>query len=136
MIPSSSVAANVRRQRPSHKELSKKLALARQALKENRFSPASPMKLAANYRELDLYDALSQIEALGAALAEVTPDCYAGAYPPQRSYEETTRDQELYPFCWRSDHFRERMYIKFLLRAQENRPFLYLFSIHRDRKAS
>jgi hypothetical protein len=49
-----------RRQRPSHKELSRKLTLARQALEEKRFAPANPKKLAANYRDLDLYDTLSQ----------------------------------------------------------------------------
>ena len=132
MIPFRLVAANDRRQRPSHKELSQKLALARQALEENRFRPADPMKLAANYRDLDLYDTRSQTEALSRALAEVTADCYAGSYPPQRSYEPATQDQELYAFWWQSDHFRERMYIKFSLCVREKRPILYLFSIHKS----
>jgi len=100
-----------------------------------RWLPAAPAKLQENWVELEekcgIETALpeDQADILMAALQEITPKDYVGRRPPEPSYEQATRSQELLAFRWRSRHFGNReMYFKFSVsKAGENRVFVYSF---------
>lgn len=94
-----------RLERPSDKELAKKLRNASALLGSRRWAPANPAKLMANFYELDLFSADDQSAALTTALGEVKPGDYRGSRPPQRSYEPVSRDDEMFAFEWESQHF-------------------------------
>jgi hypothetical protein len=106
-----------------------------------RWSPASPAKLKADFDELEtvfgLETALAedQKKILLAAIEEVAPGHYVGSRPPQRSYEQTIRDKELFPFRWRSMFFAEHeMYFKFCLKGADKDQRAYICSIHEHRE--
>jgi hypothetical protein len=114
--------------RPAHKELSGKIERARTIFRSHGYTSAEPAKLMANFIDLDLFLQEEQIQAVEAALMEVAPEHYAGAYPPLKSYEPATQKKELFAFCWESQYFRKTMYLKFCL--GETR--LYIFSLHQS----
>ena len=115
--------------RPSHKEISRKLTLAKEAVSENRISILNPVSVAADTLELGL--SLRNISSiLGDLLEEIEPDDYAGQYPPQRSYEDEIKDCELLAFRWLSKKLGCRVYFKFTLKETR----LWLVSLHEDRK--
>ena len=108
MIPSN----RGRNQRPSHKELARKLREATECVRTRRWFPADPAKLKANWDELEdggyvesaVLEA-EQVDILIEALSELSPAHYVGRFPPERSYEQRTRALELFCFCWRSSFF-------------------------------
>lgn len=54
--------------------------------------------------------------------------------PPERSYEATTRNQELFAFRWESVYFKRTMYVKFsLAKADGEDLVLRLHSLHPNR---
>jgi hypothetical protein len=115
--------------RPSHKEISRKLTLAKEAVSENRISILNPVSVAADTLELGLN--LRNISSiLGDLLEEIEPDDYVGQYPPQRSYEDEIKDYELLAFRWLSKRLGCRVYFKFTLKETR----LWLVSLHEDRK--
>jgi hypothetical protein len=115
--------------RPSHKEISRKLTLAKEAVSENRISILNPVSVATDTLELGL-NLRNISNILSDLLEEIEPDDYAGQYPPQRSYEDEIKDCELLAFRWLSKKLGCRVYFKFTLK--ENR--LWLVSLHEDRK--
>ncbi|HEV2960450.1 MAG TPA: hypothetical protein VG649_01395 [Candidatus Angelobacter sp.] len=134
MIPS-----NIGRQhpdRPSEKELRKKLEEAKMLIRQDRWSPASPGKLAANFSEieekLNIDATLSEDHKalLLAALDEIKVADYAGEHPPQKSYEPATKNVDMFAFCWQSSYFSERMYFKFCLVGADKGRRAFIFSIH------
>ena len=120
-------------ERPSEKELWKKINLARTILSEDGFRPVSPQKLAANFTDLNLFSTEEQVEALDAALQEITPQDYSGARPPEKSYESGVRDDELFAFAWTSQYFRRRMYFKFCIHKEGDSRTLYVASLHKEK---
>ncbi|MGH9582755.1 MAG: hypothetical protein ACRD4O_07465 [Bryobacteraceae bacterium] len=117
--------------RPSYKELNKKINAARQALENNGFLPADYQKLAANFRDLNLFTSEEQHQALRAALHEATPDDYDGGRPPVKSYEPATLGRDLFAFAWESEYFEQCMYLKYCLVAgPDEENTLYVFSLH------
>ncbi|HMF76404.1 MAG TPA: hypothetical protein VK604_12140 [Bryobacteraceae bacterium] len=114
------------RGRPAHKELTGKIRSARTILLSHGYKAAETSKLAENFRELDLFSLEEQMEALGAALREISPEDYAGSHPPSKSYERLTRERELFAFSWNSEHFKKKMYFKFCL----VNTTLFVFSLH------
>jgi len=115
--------------RPSHKEISRKLTLAKEAVSENRISILNPVSVATDTLELGLN--LRNISyILSDLLEEIEPDDYAGQYPPQRSYEDEIKDCELLAFRWLSKKLGCRVYFKFTLKETR----LWLVSLHEDRK--
>ena len=115
--------------RPSHKEISRKLTLAKEAVSENRISILNPVSVATDTLELGL-NLRNISNILGDLLEEIEPDDYAGKYPPQRSYEDEIKDCELLAFRWLSKKLGCRVYFKFTLRETR----LWLVSLHEDRK--
>lgn len=112
--------------RPTTKELTGKISRVREFLAEAAWAAADPLKLALNFAELDLVSTDEQLQALRVASAEIATRDYAGGRPPQKSYEEATKDLEMYAFSWDSKHFSCRMYFKFSL----TKEVVFIYSLH------
>jgi hypothetical protein len=115
--------------RPSHKEISRKLKLSKEAVSENRISILNPVSVAADTLELGL-NLRNISNILSDLLEEIEPNDYAGQYPPQRSYEDEIKDCELLAFRWLSKKLGCRVYFKFTLKETR----LWLVSLHEDQK--
>jgi len=115
--------------RPSHREILRKLGQAKEAVRSNAVDILNPVSIAADALELgidieDLQGILSDL------LDEIKPGDYAGQSPPQRSYEREIYACELFPFRWMSKRLGCLVYMKFALK--DNR--MWLVSLHEDRK--
>ena len=115
--------------RSSHKEISRKLKLSKEAVSENRISILNPVSVAADTLELGL-NLRNISNVLSDLLEEIEPNDYAGQYPPQRSYEDEIKDCELLAFRWLSKKLGCKVYLKFTLKGNK----LWLVSLHEDRK--
>jgi hypothetical protein len=114
--------------RPSYKEIDQRLRQAKEAVSENRISFVNSISLAADALELgfsveDITNILTNV------FEEITPRDYIGRYPPQRSYEESILDCELFSFRWTSKEFGHKVYLKFTIKENQ----LWLVSLHEDR---
>jgi hypothetical protein len=96
--------------RPSHKEISRKLTLAKEAVSENRISILNPVSVATDTLELGLN--LRNISNILSDLLEEIEPC------------------ELLAFRWLSKKLGCRVYFKFTLKETR----LWLVSLHEDRK--
>jgi len=115
--------------RPSHKEINRKIAQAKEALFSNQIFFVNAISLAADVLELDL--TVKEVpEVLFRLLREITPKDYAGHYPPQRSYEDEILQCELFPFKWKSSRLGCVIYLKFTVKNNQ----LWIISLHEDRK--
>ena len=115
--------------RPSHKEINRKIKQAKEAVSENQFSILNPFIIAADALELGVnLQNISYI--LIDLLEEITPYHYAGQYPPQRSYEDEIKGCELLAFRWLSKKLGCRVYLKFAIKGNR----MWLVSFHEDRK--
>jgi hypothetical protein len=115
--------------RPSPKEINSKIKQAKKALLENRISIINPMNAGADALELGInIQRIANI--LIDLLKEITPNDYAGQYPPQRSYESGIKDCELLAFQWLSKKLGCRVYLKFTIKENQ----LWLVSLHQARK--
>ena len=115
--------------RPSHKEINRKIKQAKEAVSENQFSILNPVIIAADALELGL-DLQNISCILIDLLEEITPSHYAGQYPPQRSYEHDIEGYELLAFRWLSKTLGCRVYLKFTMKGKR----MWLVSLHEDRK--
>jgi hypothetical protein len=115
--------------RPSHKEIDRKIKQAKEAVLENHLSFIDAASIAADALELGYM--VSEIsDILVDLLAEITPKEYVGKSPPQRSYKETILQCELFPFKWVSKRLGCTAYMKFAFKNEQ----LWLVSLHEDRK--
>jgi hypothetical protein len=115
--------------RPSHKEINRKIKQAKEAVSENQFSILNPFIIAAD--ALGLGVNLQNISyILIDLLEEITPNHYVGQYPPQRSYEHEIEGCELLAFHWLSKKLGCRIYLKFTIKGNR----MWLVSFHEDRK--
>jgi len=115
--------------RPSHKEINRKINQAKKAVSENQFSILNPVSIAADALELGLnLQNISYI--LIDLLEEITPTDYVGQYPPQRSYGHEIEGYELLAFRWLSKKLGCRVYFKFMIKGNR----MWLVSLHEDRK--
>jgi len=114
---------------PSHKEINRKLKQAKEAVSENQFSILNPVIIAADAIELGV-DLQNSSFILIDLLEEITPNHYAGQYPPQRSYEHDIEGYELLAFRWLSKTLGCRVYLKFTIKGKR----MWLVSLHEDRK--
>jgi len=128
-------------ERPSHKELAKKIRECRRLVDSDRWLPANLAKLRADFDELEAVLGLEttlqedQKRILLAAIGEITPAHYAGLRPPQRSYEPAIRDRELLAFRWTSTFFAgHEMYFKFCLKGADKDQRAYICSVHEHRE--
>ena len=115
--------------RPSHKEINRKIKQAKEAVSENQFSILNPVIIAADAIELGV-DLQNISFILIDLLEEITPNHYAGQYPPQRSYEHDIEGYELLAFRWLSKTLGCRVYLKFTMKGKR----MWLVSLHEDRR--
>jgi hypothetical protein len=115
--------------RPSYKEINRKIKQAKEAVSENRISVLNPVGVAADTLELGI-NLRNISDILNDLLGEIKPNDYVGQYPPQRSYEDEIKDCELLAFRWLSEKLGCRVYLKFTFKEDK----FWLVSLHEDRK--
>ena len=115
--------------RPLHGELEKKIKAAKTALMTRPGVYANVNKVVGELYELDIVSPGQVWKLILELLDEIRPENYAGGRPPQRSYEKTIEDRELFAFCWDSLKLGKKMYMKFALK--EGR--YYYVSLHESR---
>src|SRR5277367_5603160 len=116
--------------RPSDGELDRKIKAAQAALKTRPGIFANINKAVGELYALDI-ESVNQIwELIAELLEEILPKDYAGTRPPQKSYEKTIAGKELFAFCWHSEKFGKKMYIKFALKENS----YYYLSLHKSKE--
>lgn len=115
--------------RPTHKELSNKLASAKSAVQRQYVFLINQDAIAEDALELGYSIALDLYEVLTELLGEVSLTHYAGSNPPQKSYMDEIQGVDLFPFVIESHRFRCRVYFKFAVTD----GWFWLVSLHRDR---
>ena len=116
--------------RPSYREREKKLKAATTALINHKGLYANQSKAAGELYELGIESQAHVWSLILELLEEITPDDYAGGFPPQKSYEKTIENHELLAFCWHSQRLGKKMYLKFALKDNA----YYYVSLHRSKK--
>ncbi len=115
--------------RISHKELSRKLATARDLTSRSLIEVVDQESLITDLLELGtLVEELPSV--LNAVLDEISEEDYSGGNPPQKSYKDMIREAELFAFLWNSKRLGCRAYLKFALRNNK----LWLVSLHEARR--
>lgn len=115
-------------ERPSYRELDRKLKQGREAAAAKRIRLVEPDIILADLLDLD-YLVGDLVEDLPAVFREIKPTHYEGRRPPQKSYERDILGSELFAFRWPSRLFGRSMYLKFAVREK----VLWVVSLHRDR---
>jgi hypothetical protein len=114
--------------RPTYSEIQGKIRQAKEAITREEFRVLKPSVVARDALELGI-----QIGEMNSVLIElldeVKPGNYAGTYPPQRSYEDSIFQRELFAFRWLSKHLGCMTYLKFAFEGSH----LWLVSLHSDR---
>jgi hypothetical protein len=116
------------RERPSNRELHRKLKQASEAAAARRIRVLEPDSVLADLLDLD-YPVANLAMDLPAVFEEIGPRDYRGQSPPKKSYEKAILGSELFAFRWVSKVFGCRMYLKFTVKKQD----LWIVSLHRDR---
>lgn len=120
--------------RPSYRELYRKCQFAVEYLDKQAISFTDESKLYGEFEDLNIIDTEELIPLIKQALEEIKKvgivQCYAGRYPPEKSYEPFIYDCELFAFKWYSQFFGKPMYLKFALKDSE---YKYV-SFHRDKR--
>ena len=136
MIPS----GREKHERPTHRELTKRLKECLSLVTARKWLPAEPDKLKANFDEME--DLLGiettlqedQTQILLGALGEITPEHYTGLRPPPRSYEQAILGKELFAFQWKSTCFGGlQMYFKFCVKGDGENQRVFICSVHESR---
>jgi len=115
--------------RPTTKELYNKIRDARNAVANDRIEIVEADAVAADAIELE-YDLESELRGiLGKSLAGISPQDYAGARPPQKSYKDMIQGLEIFAFVFNSNYFNMFIYIKFAITKEA----FWLVSLHKNR---
>lgn len=112
--------------RPSHREIDKRIEEAKACLKEKKGLFANPAKAVGELCNLEINDSAEIWQLIKELLEEIGPEDYAGTRPPQKSYEKSIANRELFAFSWRSLRMGKTMYIKFALKE----GLYYYVSLH------
>jgi hypothetical protein len=116
--------------RPTHKELSKKLKKATELLSGGRVDILEPDVILADSFKLGYSFKIEFNTIVGEILNQATPKNYAGARPPQNSYETKIQGAELFAFVVSLPDLDNRsVYFKFSL----YQDVLIVVSLHEDR---
>lgn len=118
-------------ERPSNKELAKRLDEAKQFLKDKQGVFANPSKVVRELNALGIGETNELWELIKDLLDEIKPDDYRGSRPPQKSYEKAIVGLELFAFTWWSKKLSKEMYIKFVLKNER----YYYVSLHQSRRS-
>ena len=115
--------------RPSYKELYKKISEAKDAVSNDSVSLINPEAVASDALQLGYLLEEDLKDVLLSLLTGITPEEYAGKRPPSRSYENRIIQSELFAFRTASSRFNCRVYLKFTLFDEE----FFLISLHQNR---
>ena len=116
--------------RPSHKELSNKLKLAREKVSQGKILLIKPEIIVADALELN-YSVEADLQTILLDLIDNTsPKDYVGDRPPQKSYENDIKDLDLFAFKSRCSSFTDYIYLKFALTD----TCLFIVSLHKHRE--
>lgn len=118
-------------QRPTHKELTGKLRAARAWLASNQGQIVSPNKIRDDLTGLKINSTKELWPLVRVALEEITAEDYCGTRPPQKSYEDLSGGLEESAYCWVSQHFGKKMYLRFFM--AKTGAFLFS-SMHESRE--
>lgn len=116
-------------ERPSERELAKRLDEAKKYLKNCNELFANPLKAVGELNDLNIENSNDVWQLITELLEEILPKDYSGAKPPQKSYEKTVVGLELLAFNWWSPKLTKQMYIKFVLKNER----YYYISLHQSR---
>jgi hypothetical protein len=114
-------------ERPSYRELDKKLAKAKTAILREKIFYLEPDVIAADLLEMDLLIE-EQSKWFPKILDEINPNHYRGTRPPQRSYKNPILGLELFAFRWESGMVGCELYFKFALKGDN----IWIVSFHPD----
>lgn len=116
--------------RPSHKEISKRLRQAIELVAEGSVSILEPNVILADSIELGYSFSLEFNPIIEELLGLAAPENYAGARPPQKSYEAQIENADLYAFVIKSPILDDKsIYFKFTL----YNDVLVIVSLHEDK---
>jgi hypothetical protein len=115
-------------ERPSKRELFKKLKQAKEAVSSDSLLIINSEVIAEDALDLG-YLVIDLKNVLLTLFDEIDPDHYAGNYPPKKSYESQIKGSELFAFRWKSKYFGCKVYLKYSLKGEK----LYLVSLHQHR---
>jgi hypothetical protein len=116
--------------RPSHKELTRKIAEALVATHAGKIEILEPAVIAMDALELG-YSIESELQIVLLELLNATvPENYDGRKPPEKSYKMRIKDCDLFAFCLRINRFKVDVYHKFAIKNS----VLWLVSLHNSRK--
>jgi hypothetical protein len=128
-------------ERPSYREIKKKLLAAIALVELDNWRPVDNDKLEDDFQELarilgvEIAMPEDRKTILLTALNEVDPRNYIGGTPPYPSNHPVTRELDLWIFRWesRGDFFKKSMmYLKFCIVGVGERGPAYIHSIHID----
>ena len=116
--------------RPSDKEIIKRISEAREVVAKGRIAILNQEAIASDALELG-YLVKEELESVLSELLDlISPGHYVGTRPPQRSYERTIKDLELFAFEVTSTHFRHPIYFQFTVKSGT----LWLVSLHKTKR--
>lgn len=116
-------------QRPTPKEIDKRLSEAKQSIEDRGLFFACPGKAVGELYALEVEGTLELKPLLICLLQEISILDYAGSRPPQRSYESSIANVELWAFSWSSALLNKEMYLKFAIKG----GCFYYVSLHESR---
>lgn len=116
--------------RPTHKELSGKLRVAKDRLDDGKWQPVNYRAFVEDCEELNLQTAEERIEALKKVMEEITPEHYIGRRPPLKGNRGDILEVDLFEFEHKSGFLNERIYFKFAVGGAQ----LFIVSFHKSRK--
>jgi hypothetical protein len=115
--------------RPSLREIDKRLKEAKDALCKRRTLFANPAKVVEELSKLEIGDSDEIWELILLLLEELQLTDYKGGHPPQKSYERAIAECELWAFSWTSPRLKKQMHLKFALRE----GIFYYVSLHESK---
>jgi hypothetical protein len=117
-------------QRPTVREIDKKIKAAKKAVCEKKTYIANLLKIYSDFNDLEIYDTEEIWSHIQALLEELTSENYCGGHPPEEAREKEIQGEDLYAFCWQSKKYQKKMYLKFAIVDE----YFYLASIHESRR--
>lgn len=115
--------------RPSAKEIDKRLKEAKEALRNRRTVFANLAKVVGELANLEIDHSGDVWELISLLIDEIRLDDYKGGRPPQKSYESAIADCELWAFSWASSVLKKQMYLKFSIKEGT----FYYVSLHESK---
>lgn len=119
------------RNRPSYKEIEKKISQAKNAIQKNHaFFGSNLDKLIDEFSALKINHTEEIWPLLLTLFDEIKPEHYAGPHPPMISHEPSVLNCEVFIFVWKSQKLTKKMYLKCVVKED----CFYYLSLHASNK--